>query len=360
MHKRIHIVSFDVPYPADYGGVIDVYSRLKWFSEMGWTVILHCFHYKRPPAKALEKYAEVHYYDRPLGLRYWFAKRPYIVQTRMHSQLEKVLAQTNDCVLLEGLHCAHYLHLQPGKFYVRTHNIEHDYYQKLAGSASWIKRMFYLSEAKKLKQYESTLAQAKALLVIAESEMEHFLQLNERCFFVPPIIELNKQFKTTEPYVLFQGNLSVEENEEAVNWILATLSSQLNHIQLVIAGKNPSNALVENCKRHQVELVANPMDEEMDKWLGGARVHLLWTNNSSGVKLKFLKAMACSGHVICSQEMVEGSGLTNGFHLIESPAQTQQLVTDLLAKELTEKEWLRRVQELHAFSGVQKLTEIFS
>jgi len=24
-NKRIHIVAFDIPYPADYGGVIDIY-----------------------------------------------------------------------------------------------------------------------------------------------------------------------------------------------------------------------------------------------------------------------------------------------------------------------------------------------
>ena len=27
--RHIHVVSFNVPYPADYGGVIDVYFRLQ-------------------------------------------------------------------------------------------------------------------------------------------------------------------------------------------------------------------------------------------------------------------------------------------------------------------------------------------
>ena len=29
MEKHLHIISFDVPYPANYGGVIDVFYKLK-------------------------------------------------------------------------------------------------------------------------------------------------------------------------------------------------------------------------------------------------------------------------------------------------------------------------------------------
>ena len=176
--KKLHIISFDVPYPADYGGVIDVFSRVKWFSEKGWEVILHCFEYKRPQAKELEKFAEVHYYPRPTGLKYWFSKIPFIVNTRINTNLEKILRETKDEVILEGMHCAHYVNMQPGKFYVRVHNIEHLYYAKLAKGASFLKKIYYQSEAKKLKNYEFVLVKAKGLLVISSEELEHFKKIN--------------------------------------------------------------------------------------------------------------------------------------------------------------------------------------
>ena len=35
MDRSIHVVSFDIPYPADYGGVIDVYFKLKALAQLG-------------------------------------------------------------------------------------------------------------------------------------------------------------------------------------------------------------------------------------------------------------------------------------------------------------------------------------
>ena len=32
---HIHIVSFDIPYPANYGGVIDVFFKAKFLAEKG-------------------------------------------------------------------------------------------------------------------------------------------------------------------------------------------------------------------------------------------------------------------------------------------------------------------------------------
>ena len=51
---HLHIISFDIPYPANYGGVIDVYYKAKALSEKGVKVHLHCFQYGRKPSMVLE------------------------------------------------------------------------------------------------------------------------------------------------------------------------------------------------------------------------------------------------------------------------------------------------------------------
>ena len=67
MERRLHIVSFDVPYPADYGGVIDVYYKIKALADQGVSIILHCYQYGRPEQKELEGLCEkVYYYPRLL------------------------------------------------------------------------------------------------------------------------------------------------------------------------------------------------------------------------------------------------------------------------------------------------------
>ena len=41
--RQLHIVAFDIPYPPNYGGVIDVWYKLKALHAKGIKIILHCF-----------------------------------------------------------------------------------------------------------------------------------------------------------------------------------------------------------------------------------------------------------------------------------------------------------------------------
>ncbi|MEI7802398.1 MAG: mannosyltransferase, partial [Bacteroidota bacterium] len=45
MTNQLHIISFNVPYPPDYGGVIDVYYKIKALKEAGVKIHLHCYEY---------------------------------------------------------------------------------------------------------------------------------------------------------------------------------------------------------------------------------------------------------------------------------------------------------------------------
>ena len=46
-NKKLHLISFDVPFPANYGGVIDVFYKINSLHKIGIQVILHCFQYGR-------------------------------------------------------------------------------------------------------------------------------------------------------------------------------------------------------------------------------------------------------------------------------------------------------------------------
>ena len=66
--KHLHIISFDVPYPTNYGGVIDVYYKMKALHQQGIKIHLHCFEYGRAEAKILEDICEkVYYYKRKMN-----------------------------------------------------------------------------------------------------------------------------------------------------------------------------------------------------------------------------------------------------------------------------------------------------
>ena len=54
MDKYLNIVSFNIPYPANYGGVIEVYYKLEALQACVVKLILDWFDYERPQSPELE------------------------------------------------------------------------------------------------------------------------------------------------------------------------------------------------------------------------------------------------------------------------------------------------------------------
>ncbi len=77
MSYSLHIISFNVPYPPDYGGVMDVFYKIKALHDHGVVIKLHCFEYGRKEADVL-KYVcnEVHYYKREHSFIDFSSKTP--------------------------------------------------------------------------------------------------------------------------------------------------------------------------------------------------------------------------------------------------------------------------------------------
>ena len=191
--------------------------------------------------------------------------------------------------------------LQPGKFWLRAHNIEHEYYEQLAKQSSYIKQFYYRIEAKKLKRYEEIVRLAKGVLAITPKDEFHLKQYNSNCLWLPPLFNRGTEFAETKPYILFHGNLTVEENIRAAHWVLDELAPSIHGLPLIIAGKNPSLEMVEKSKRLGVEVVANPCQNTMSELVKNAHIHLLYSNQKTGIKLKLLNALSGSGFIICNE-----------------------------------------------------------
>ncbi len=109
MSQYLHIISFDVPWPPNYGGIIAVFHQIRALYRKDIGIILHCFQYgDRQQARALEQYcAQVHYYPRRRWLSDHFSLKPFIVKTRQSRRLLKRLLKDDFPILFEGIHtCA--------------------------------------------------------------------------------------------------------------------------------------------------------------------------------------------------------------------------------------------------------------
>lgn len=134
--KHLHIISYDVPYPVDYGGVFDLFYKIKALSESGVQIYLHCFEYGRGEQSVLKAYCkEVNYYERMPIHQSLFNSLPYIVASRANTKLLYRLQQDTHPILMEGMHCTYFLHsgaLPPNRCFIRVPNVEFKYYEKLA------------------------------------------------------------------------------------------------------------------------------------------------------------------------------------------------------------------------------------
>ena len=193
---NIHVVSFQVPWPADYGGAIDVYYKLKALHEAGYSVTLHTYIYgERTPQPILEGLCDnVYYYERETGWKKQFSILPYIVSTRCNPQLLENLCKDDSPILFEGLHTCFFLNhpmLANRKKIVRMHNIEHFYYRSLAVQAGWNWRsLYYWVESVRLRRYESVLQYADLICGITKADQQYLIKhfpekkvIHLPCFF---------------------------------------------------------------------------------------------------------------------------------------------------------------------------------
>lgn len=360
-NRKIHIVSFDVPFPADYGGVIDVFYRIKALSELGFEITLHCFEYGRGQQIELEKYTStVHYYRRKKSVKDIFKKKPFIVASRENSELLSNLNLDESPILFEGLHtCAFLNHssLKSRIKMVRTHNIEHDYYSGLANASSGWKKIYFSREAKKLKAFEAILTNANHIFAIQEEDVAHFKKINSKVSLLTASTpDMNtSNYSTTENYCLYHGNLSVLENQQAVFWLSKNVTFP-DGVRFIIAGKNPSKEIIELGKKQQIEVVANPTDEQMSELIQTARIHLLYTEQGTGLKLKLLNALNSSGHVLLNATMLGGTTLKPFCQIAENGASFTKTIEENISVPLSEAEFNeRKVMLSYQFNTTKNL-----
>jgi len=345
--KELHIVCLDVPFPADYGGAIDMYYRIEALKELGFKLTLHLFEYGRGTHKALEALGEVHYYKRKRSLWQLFSRRPFIVQSRKNTQLLERLLQDNVPVLFEGIHttwCLEHPNIQRRTTLVRMHNVEHEYYRGLGKQSSFLKKLFFQLEAYKLKRYQSILKSCSAILAIKEEEADLLRELNPNVHVLPasfPTIE--GHYLPTKRYALFHGNLSVPENAQAATYLVKNLSGVINkEFSLIIAGKNPSNKLARLCSSYDVNLIANPTEKKLDQLIQEAHIHVLHTENASGIKLKILSCLYSSGHVLVNPKMVQGTPLSDLCTIYEDAKELKMHFLGLRNSSLSKEEFEKR------------------
>ena len=366
--NKIHLIAFNVPFPADYGGVIDIFYKVKAFRECGVKVILHCFEYGRHRSAILNDICEkVFYYPRSKGPFYLLDTLPYIVSTRISSELTERLLKDNYPILFEGLHTTACMKeiaaiKKKRKMVVRTHNIEHDYYRGLMNAeGSLPRKLYYYSEANKLKRYEKVLNYAGGVAAISKADYNYFSNLYDHVHYIPAFHPYNEVDIQTGygTYALFHGNLSVPENKKAVLYLIEEVFKDMDY-PFVIAGKEPGHEILKAAEvNNHIKVVSNPGEEEMDKLIRHAHINVLATFQATGIKLKLLSSLFRGRHCLVNPVMVEDTGLAVLCHVAHSGAEFRTMLEQLKEKEFQQEDIDGRKkhleEELSNIKNAQKL-----
>ena len=347
--QHLHIISFDIPYPANYGGVIDVYNRIRLLSDAGVKIHLHCFEYGRSHSEELRAMCfSVNYYKRDSSVHNLFRRTPYIVCSRHSKELIDNLLQDDYPILIEGLHCCDVLNdsrLTQRNTIVRIHNIEHEYYQLLAKQErNTLKSLYLRSEARKLRNYEKILAKAKHLITVNQKENDYLNTKFGNATLIPSFHEFDEicSQQGTGSYILYHANLSVPENSSAAKWLTNNIFSHTDY-SVKIAGLNPPKNLKKLISKYKnIQLIENPSENDMRVLVQNAHIIIMYTHQPTGLKLKLLHSLFSGRFCLANSNMVAGTGLEQVCQIADTPEEFRSKLSELCTKTFSNYEIDRR------------------
>lgn len=370
MQTHIHIIAFDIPFPANYGGAIDVFYKIKCLQQQGVKITLHCFDYgNKARAKELESLCEkVYYYKRNMSFFNHLSLLPFNVKSRISKELKENLLKDNYPILFEILHSCYLLNdvdLKNRIKLFRHSNIEHDYFNELAkAETSFLKKMYLYIEAFKLKCFEKIITNATFILSVSEKDLEYFKHTYPKTnsLYLPSFHQYNeltcKVGKGT--YILYHGNLHVSENYLAAHWLIDNVFSKINY-PIIIAGLNPPQQLIDKIKHYaHIQLKANCNESDMQGLIDNAHIHCLYTQQATGLKLKLLNVLYSGRFVVANSAMLAGTQLNDAVNLCETPQQYLNTIDSLMLKEFTEVDKIQREKTISIMNNKEKTNTLLS
>ena len=346
MQKHIHIVSFDIPFPANYGGAIDVFHKIRCLHNSGIKVILHCFEYgERKPSQELENLcSKVYYYKRNMSFLNHFSTLPFNVKSRINNELKINLLKDSYPILFEVLHTCYLLTDNDLKDRIKLYrhsNIEHDYFIELAkAEKSFLKKIYFTIEAFKLKWFEKNIVNSSAILSVSKTDLNYFKNNYKSApsYYLPSFHQYDAVTiaKGVGNYILYHGNLAISENYNAAIWLIENVFCKLNY-NVIIAGLNPPLLLIDLIKKYpNIILKQNCSTSEMNDLVTNAQIHCLYTSQETGLKLKLLNVLYSGRHVVANQKMLAGTNLSNACIICNTSLEYINTINELMEKSVDE------------------------
>ncbi len=309
--KQLNIVSFDNPFPPNYGGVIDVYFKIKALNDLGIKIHLHCFVKEIPSEyESLKQItASIHFYKTRIQWFYLFSKLPISVISRKNPELVVNLLKNDAPILFEGLKTTCLINDQRLKnfnCYLRYHNIEHSYHFGIAKSeTSFVRKILFWREAVKYKKYEKLVSRFSKIFTLSNYENEYVNENYKNGVYIPVFHGNNQVDEISEfgKFVLFHGDLSTSDNRKSALFLIEVFKDLPNQ-NLVIAssfGKEIIQRAINSSPNIKFEELKDTA--HLKSLFHEAHICISWSFQKSGTKLKLINSLFQSRHNIINENI---------------------------------------------------------
>lgn len=324
--KKLHIICFDNPYPASYGGVIDVFYKIKALHQLGVKINLHCFVDQIPKdTSVLKSLTEnCYFYKRNKSVRNFFSKKPFSVASRKHNMLVKNLNKDGADILFEGLQSTAVLRARCFKdrnLYLRLHNLENNYYKGLLHSeTNLLKKLLFYIEARKYNYYLKNLAEFCCVFTLSAFETSAVNNLYNNAEYIPVFhgnLNLSEISEFGE-YAFYNGDLRISDNKKAVDFLIDVFQTVENY-PLIVASSLENSSLQKRCEElKNVKYVVIKDNDHLSKLSQNAHINVMLSFQESGTKLKAVNALFQSRHCIINANMLDDVQLRSLCTVVET------------------------------------------
>lgn len=389
-------------YPPKDGGAIGIFNYIKAFSRSGNEVTVLAMNTSKHPynirnlPEEIKKLADFRSVDvdnsiKPIpALISLLQNKSYNIERFISSEyndrlIELIHEKEFGLIQLEGLYLSPYVEtiraFSEAKIVMRSHNIEHEIWERSADNEkSFLKRMYLKILAKQLRNYEiSRLNKYDLMTSVTERDAQMLKKFGcELPMHVCPapydetVLKPDKS-KMEFPSLFFIGALDWMPNTEGLEWFLnkvwPIVSNQVPGIKFYIAGRNMQAAQLPSPKGRDREgsVVAVGEVENAYDFMNSKGIMVVPLLSGSGIRVKIIEGMALGKTIVTTSLGAEGIPCKDGQNILI--ADTPEVFAEKIIRCVNEKitfamigdnAWQFAKQRFSSQEVVKKLLEFFN
>ena len=372
---RLLMLSPNMPFPPNTGGLVRIYYILKGLSccfdidfmaPVDSDVASNNFYPSIGamliPIRVSQSYLSII----QKGLRFVLTATPLHTCWYAYSEMRKAVSIQMNLNKYDAIYChlAHSLEYLPSSMttpvILDTQNDDQQYWERKVASTSTLswRRLLWAWNLRKVKHYEQSYI-SRLWAHVAVSEPDRQLVMKRSRSLVPHYfvarngVDINKyvpidwkQRSVTAPVTLaFLGSLDLEINVNAAMLLCKEIFPRIRmmlpnrEMKLLIIGRNPPRILSDYARKTS-DIIVTGTVPDVRPWLEQADVFVAPLRQGAGTKLRILEAMACALPVVGTEMALQGLDGQVGVHFLQADDEDLivQCVCDLI------KDFRRRVE----------------